>query len=168
MRTPLLRRIPVTVAAVATILALSACADGDPKTSADGSTAAPRRSAGAAQPSGVQPGDVAAYCREAKARAAKTVGDMGVLLTASTPAEVKAGFDAMIATNDALSAVAPAELRDSYRIVGETWRGKREAAERAGWSPEEARRLATDLPNESEEHLLATGKISGYWFNHCE
>jgi len=163
----------MTVAAVATILALSACADGDPTTSAGSSTAAPSPSAGAVQPSAVQPsavqpGDVGAYCREAKARAGKAPVDLGRLMTASTPAEVKAGFDAILTTHEALAAVAPAELRDSYRIVGETWRGKREAAERAGWSPEEAGRLVNDLLNAPEEHLLAVGKISGYWYTHCE
>jgi hypothetical protein len=107
------------------------------------------------------------YCREAKARAGQSGVAIGRALAGPTPADVKAGIDAMVTHSERLAALAPPELREEYRVLLEEWRHTREAVERAGWSREEAgRQIESGLQN--EKHLQAIGEIAGYWSTHCE
>ena len=163
MRTPLPLRVH---APVMIVLALSGCSDaGARDVSSTASTAPAQPSADAVKPSASH--DAGPYCREAKAGAGQSGVAIGRALAGPTPADVKAGIDAMVTHSERLAALAPPELREEYRVLLEEWRHTREAVERAGWSREEAgRQIESGLQN--EKHLQAIGEIAGYWSTHCE
>jgi hypothetical protein len=107
------------------------------------------------------PAAAGAYCRESKALSSKSLLALGRAMAGRTPAEVKTGIEDMVRNTEQRAALAPPELRDSYRVILDDLRTIREKVERAGWSRDEARRLLSPEAY-SQEHVQASGRIAGY------
>jgi hypothetical protein len=170
MRVRPLLRVPAAAVAVGALilLAIPGCRGSGAGTESGGRPAAstatapsPTKAAQSPTKAAGPPAAAGPYCTKSKALSSKYLAAMGRAMAGRTPAEVKAGVEELVQNTEARAALAPPELRDSYRIILDDLRTIREKVERAGWSRDEARRLLS-LDALSDEHIQASGRIAGY------
>jgi len=163
-----MRRVGVAAVLVALLAGCGTHNGGSsPTTAAPASAAAGSAAPGSAAPGPAPAGDSKAWCARFHGdRVSNSQLLAQTFVPSMTPDQVHSSFDKLIQEEQALAAVAPAQLAGDYRVVIGDLQQVRAASEQAGWSPDAAREKLFAVIM-TEGHTQAVGDITAYADDHC-
>jgi predicted small lipoprotein YifL len=160
-------RRTVAVAVLIGALALAGCGTKGGGSGPAAARAAASSAATAPPPVSAPAGDSGAWCQRLHGDRVSNAQRLVQTFLQSMPADqVESAFDELVREEQALAAVAPAQLAGDYRVIIDDLQQARAAVERAGWTPDAAREQILGFAT-NERHLQAVGDISQYADDHC-